>query len=280
MGSPKIRQVDPADTYEKNLNIQLEKAPELYAAESSQDYGRPAYAQLDLQVLRDVLTGTGDQPGLLELYSNEIMPKLSEAESKGASIQREADIADVERLGNRAREAFRSSNPEQAAILDELNQQALSDLQAGPGLPPDLAREIEQSVRAGQSARGMGFSMADVGNEALIKGLQAEHLQRRRQQFATQMVGVNNASGNDPFLQILGRSSVNIGQGGMVAGQGQSFNPGDVFNPADPTLTGLAVGNANAYNSGQIAKANNRAGILGGILGIGGNVGRGWASTW
>lgn len=275
MGSPKIKTVDPSDTFAKNLDIQLEKGPEIFAAESG-DYGRPAYAQLDLRVLREVMQGKDGQPGLLELYEDDIMPGLSRADAAGASITRESDIADVEKLGQRATEAFRQANPEQAALMERLNQQAMSELDAGASLPPALARELEQQVRSSQAARGMGYGMADVGSEALIKGLQAEQLQRRRQQFAQNVVGMNAATATDPFLAILGRPGVQVGQAAGIAGQGQTFNPGDVYNPESPMLTSLAVNNANAYNNAQISKANNRAGILGGVMSMGGMLGGGY----
>lgn len=280
MGSPKVKTVDPAETFAKNLEIQLEKGPEIFAAESSDQYGRPAYAQLDLRVLREVMQGKDGQPGLLELYEKDIMPGLSRADAASNRIARESDIADVEQFGQRATEAFRQANPEQAALMDRLNQQAMSELDAGASLPPSLAREIEQQIRGSQAARGMGFGMADVGQEALIKGLQAEQLQRRRQQFAQNVVGMNAATATDPFLAILGRPGVQVGQAAGIASQGQSFNPGDVFNPESPMLTSLAMNNANAYNNAQIAKSNMRAGIIGGGLGAVGSIMGGWSQNW
>ncbi|MGA1207898.1 MAG: ethanolamine ammonia-lyase reactivating factor EutA, partial [Litorivicinaceae bacterium] len=56
---------------------------ELFAAEASQEYGRPAEARLNLQVLRDLMRGTDGQPGLLELYERDIMPGLARADVAG-----------------------------------------------------------------------------------------------------------------------------------------------------------------------------------------------------
>jgi len=266
---------DYAKETRDTLQAQIDLAPDLYAAEANPEYGRPAYAQLDLQVLRDVMQGKDGQGGLLELYEQSIMPGLARADAASNAISREADIEQVERLGQRATEAFRQANPEQAALMDRLNQQAMSELDAGAGLPPALARELEQQVRSSQAARGMGYGMADVGNEALIKGLQAEQLQRRRQQFAQNVVGMNAATATDPFLAILGRPGVQVGQAAGITGQGMGMNPGNTFNPESAYAGSLYANNFNAANNAAIASANAKAGMIGGGLSMLGSMGGG-----
>jgi len=254
------------------LQTQIDLAPDKFAAEVSDEYGRPAYAQLDLRVLREVMMGKDGQPGLLELYEQDIMPRLGQAEANARRVAREADIQDVEDLGVRATEAFRAANPEQAALMSELNRQAMSDLEAGASLPPDLAREMEQQVRSAQASRGMGFGMADVGQEALVKGLQAEQLQRRRQAFAQQIAGMNAATAQDPFMAILGRPGLSAGQAGMIAGQGQGFNPGNVFNPESAYAGSLYANNYAGQLNANIAGANNMSALGGAALGAGGDI--------
>lgn len=266
---------DYAKETRDTLQAQIDLAPDLYAAEANPEYGRPAYAQLDLQVLRDVMQGKDGQGGLLELYEQSIMPGLARADAASNAISREADIEQVERLGQRATEAFRQANPQQAALMDRLNQQAMSELDAGAGLPPALARELEQQVRSSQAARGMGYGMADVGNEALIKGLQAEQLQRRRQQFAQNVVGMNAATATDPFLAILGRPGVQVGQAAGITGQGMGMNPGNTFNPESAYAGSLNANNFNAANNAAIASANAKAGMIGGGLSMLGSIGGG-----
>jgi len=269
--APKPR--DYAQETRDTMEAQIDLAPDKYAAESSDEYGRPAYAQLDLRVLREVMMGKDGQPGLLELYEQDVMPRLGQAEANARRVAREADIQDVEDLGVRATEAFRAANPEQAALMDELNRQAMSDLEAGASLPPDLAREMEQQVRSAQAARGMGFGMADVGQEALVKGLQAEQLQRRRQAFAQQIAGMNAATAQDPFMAILGRPGLSVGQAGMVAGQGQGFNPGNVFNPESAYAGSLFANNYAGKLNANIAGANNMTALAGAGLGAAGDLG-------
>jgi len=250
----------------ETLEAQIALAPDLFAAEASQEYGRPAEARLNLQVLRDLMRGSEGQPGLLELYERDIMPGLARADVAGLDVTREGDIAAVERLGQRATEAFRQANPEQAALMSELNRQAQQELAAGASLPPAMARELEQQVRGAQAARGMGFGVSDISQEALVKGLQAEQLQRRRQAFAQQMVGLNAATAADPFMAILGRPGVGIAAGQSLAAQGQGMAPQQVFNPESAYAGSLAAGNYNAALNASIASANARAGVASGAM--------------
>lgn len=260
------------------LEAQIDLAPDLYAAEASDKFGRGAYAQLDFQILKDIMQGKDGQPGMLELYEKEIMPGLARADVASKQVSREGDIAAVEELGLRATEAFRAANPEQAALMKELNRQAQSDLQAGSELPPEMARELEQQIRSSQAARGMGFGMSDVGQESLVKGLQAEQLMRRRQGFAQSMVGLNASTAADPFMAILGRSGVGVNQAQGVAGQGQSFNRGQAFNPESAYAGALQSQNYDAKLQANIASANNMAAIGGAAIGAAGDIGGGFAS--
>lgn len=266
---------DYAKETRDTLEAQIELAPDLFSAEANKDYGRAAYAQLDLDVLRQVMEGTEDSPGLLQMYEDEIMPRLAAADAEGRRVSREADIQDVENLGARATEAFRQSDPNQAALVDELNRQAMEDLQAGANLPPSLARELEQYVRGGQASRGMGYGIADVSQEALVKGLQAEQLQRRRQQFARDTIGTNIATGADPFMAILGRPGVQLGQAAGITGQGGAMNSGSMFNPESAYAGSLYTSNFNAANQAAIASANNKAGMIGGGVSMLGSLGGG-----
>ena len=263
-----------ADETRGTLQAQIDLAPDMYAAEASDEYGRPAYARLDLQVLRDTLLGRDGEPGLLELYETDVMPRLSAADAAARDVSREADIAAVERLGPRATEAFRASNPQQAALQDEMNRQAMEGLQAGGALPPSVAREIEQNVRGAQAARGFGYGMADIGQEALVKGLQGEQLLRRNQQYAGDVSRLNMATTLDPFLAVLGKPGVQINQGMGAVQQGQGFNPGQQFNPESAYAGSLYANNFNAANNAAIAATNARAGVFaGGMQALGQGVG-------
>ena len=269
---------DYAKETRDTLQAQIDLAPELFAAEASEEFGRPAEARLNLRVLRDLMRGTDDEPGLLELYERDIMPGLARADVAGLDVSREGDIAAVERLGRRATEAFRQANPEQAALTAELNRQAMEGLSAGAGLPPSLSRELDEFVRGGQSDRGFGYGIGDYSREALIKGQVAEQMQRNRQGFAQQVAALNAATTADPFMAILGKPGVGVGAGQALAMQGQGMAPQQVFNPESTYAGSLAAGNYNAALNANIASANARAAVGAGLMQGLGSIGGGIAS--
>ena len=86
---------------------------------------------------------------------------------------------------------------------------------------------------------------------------------------------MNAATATDPFLAILGRPGVQVGQAAGIAGQGQSFNPGSVFNPESAYAGSLAANNYNARLNASIASANARAGAMSGIAQGVGSIGGG-----
>jgi len=254
------------------LETQIRLAPDKYEAEASDEFGRPAYAQLDLQVLREVMMGKDGQPGLLELYEQDVMPRLSQAEANARRVSREADIQDVEDLGVRASEAFKAANPEQAELQAELNRQALEDLRAGASLPPSLSRELDQFVRGARSDMGFGYGMADLGAEVFIKGSAAEQMQRNRRAYAQQVAAMNAATAQDPFMGILGRPVLTAGQAGMIAGQGLGLNPGNAFNPESAYAGSLFANNYAGELNSRIATANNRTALAGAAMGAAGDM--------
>ena len=73
--------------------------------------------------------------GLLNILSR-ANPQLSEIENQANTAAREAKIADVEKLGSRAVEAIKSTNPEAAILQDLLTQRATDQMSAQGVLAP------------------------------------------------------------------------------------------------------------------------------------------------
>lgn len=250
-----------------NLQAQIDLAPDLFAAESNQEYGRPAQARLDFSIFEELL------PELVNQYETQTAPGLARGEANARRISQEADIASIEDLGQQATEAALAANPRQRALIEALNDQALDEINAGASLDPSLRRETQQAVREAQADRGFGYGIGDIASEALFTGQVADDLRRRRQQFATNVVGVNAATTADPFMSILGRSGVNPAAGIGLQGQAQSYNPGQVFDVHSPYANSIYAGNQNATQNARIARANANSGIIGGALGAVGNIG-------
>jgi len=249
---PKPRNI--AQEGRETLEAQIELAPDLFASEAE---FRPKYADLDLSILTKMLQGTEEAPGLYQV---------------GAEAQRQAALADVEtieQLGTRATDAIREASPQQAALLDELNEQVLGDLQYDTELDPELRREIQQGVRAGQTARGVGFGRSDIYEEAAALGSAGLNLRNQRRAQAMGLVNLNKSAQADPFLALLGRPS-------QAAGYATTGSGPQLFDPYSAYGADLYNTNYNAAAAAEIAGGNNLAALLSGGTSAGGMVAGGF----
>lgn len=260
-----------------NLNAQIDLSPKLLAAEQAT---RPAYTELDLTTLRDALQGTANAPGLVDLYA-QISPRLQQIDTEGNTASRAADLADIKNLGPEAMAAMRAANPGQWALLDELTKQAGGDLAAGAKLTPGMEREIQQYVRRGAAARGMGVGPVDLYTEAMTMGSAGQNLLNQRRSFAAGVVDLNQRLAGDPFLQITGRSSGALSSAAGVTGQGQglasSLGP-DIFNPESQYGADIQVGNRQNWLAAQTATRANQSALYGAGISAAGSILGGFAS--
>lgn len=169
-----------------------------------------------------------------------LLPMQAQGEAYLSTLQREADVADVELLGGRATEAIRSQG-QISGILDQLGAQrqsgqaATQDLRTGllgeassalgQGLSQRELRDIEQYARSAGVASGR---LRDVGRitgeaRALAEGDRQRRMQNlgvaqsilggemgmQGQQFGQtlQHLGAEQATAADPMMAILGRPS-------------------------------------------------------------------------
>jgi hypothetical protein len=167
----------------------------------------------------------GAQPGLVDL-----MAKLNTA-------TRSANVNDLATLGPDALAALRTSNPQMAALMDQLNGQASDELTAGSGLTPDEQRMMQQATRASWAARGLDGTNASASDEVLRQYALGQQLLRQRQQFAQGVVGQQQQVYQDPILAMLSQN----GQG--ASAQAQSLLPGNMFNPESPFAGNIASAN-------------------------------------
>jgi hypothetical protein len=247
------------------LTAQVDLAPQRFAAESRFS---PQYADLGVSNLRRTLLGNGTDAGVLATIE-ELAPRLQSLQSANETSQRERDIASVEQLGGRAVQAFRSADPQQAALLQALNSQASGDLAAGSALSPAEAAQLEQQVRSSQASRGFGFSMPDAVLETYAIGDRGRQVQNERRSFAGNVARLNAATAQDPFMAILGRPSQASSQGQSLLGQGQQQmgqNGPSLFNPESAYAADVANTNYNGAAAADIASANAKSAIIAGGL--------------
>ena len=258
---------DYGNEMQDTLQAQVDMAPQLYGAEKA---WRGKYAQLDMDIANKMT------PQLLDLYETS-QRRLGTMDREQLDLQREGDISAIEKYGGRAREALDAANPEQAALLKELNSQAMSDLQLGGQLNAGEQRQISQAARGAQSARGFGYGINDAAIESWAQLQGGSQKRQQRQGFAQSMVGMNKATAADPFMAILGRpSSMNPMMSGNVVGQAGGFNPGAMFSPESQYAGDIYNQNYQGELSARTASAKNKAAMWGaGMSAVGSIVGGG-----
>lgn len=254
------------------LQAQVDLSPQLLKAEQDT---RPAYTALELQTAKDALYGTGGQPGMVDLYEG-ISPRLAALERDSTNAQRESDIESVNRLGSKATEALRSSNPQAFALLDALTKGAQDDVASGMDLTEAERRAVNQSVRAGQSARGFGLGPSDIYQEAVATGEAGAARQAAKRENAMKVLALNQSLLGDPFLQILGRPSNTFAQTASLTNQGQGMSAAagpQLFNPESQLASDIYNQNWQGKLAARTATANNNAALINGAMQMVGSFG-------
>ncbi len=267
MGSTKIKSEkrDYSGEYEKNLQTQLKYADQLYGKEA--EY-QPKYAEMQFNIAKNLT------PQVMDLYQNEIYPRMAEMDRAATEQSRLGDVEAVEKYGGRMVSALEGASPEETAMKKELNRQAMDELALGGKLTPFQQRALRESVRGGQSARGFGFGINDQAMETLAEMNAMEDRRRGRQQFAQGQLGLSSSLTADPMLAVLGRSSRAYNPAAAL-GQAGSYRGGNVFNPESGYAGQLHGQNANMAMQAKKHNADMNAAMFGGAMGALGGLGGG-----
>lgn len=253
--------------YSDTLDAQLKVMPEWVASERQY---RPQLAEVDLGIAERSL------PRLLKMYS-EAAPELARIEAENKRSQVAGDVGTLERYAGDVTSALR-----RASGTDTLIEALTADAEAGlrEGVDPAEMAAAAQAVRAGQAGRGMMMAgMPAVSVEALHGAERARMLRDRARAYASSVVGLNQATGGDAAMVLLGRPSATLGwTPGTVSGAG-AYSPGNVFNPESAYAGNLYASNA-AYdwqykqaNPSTMARVGQVSDTVGSFIG---SVGRGF----
>jgi hypothetical protein len=208
--------------------------------------------------------------GLQQILEQDIMPSLSRADIASQNYQREADIAAVERLGNRASEAYLNADPRSKSLLEELNRQASEQLaSSGRGeLTPAQMRLAQQTARFGTSARGVTLGNQGLAAEVLSTYDMAEKRRVAAMTNAQAVLGINKGFTADPFQAVLGRASgafaAGIGQQQFASGFARNVGP-TTFSPESQYAADMANQNQQTAASYAAARAQVTSGIYSAI---------------
>jgi hypothetical protein len=207
-------QVDPGqsslDFIRGMANPELQN--ELLSAE--QRY-RPEYNKLELADINTLLRGSGEGEDYVPGILGQQQYAARELQKSGAeldSMQRRADLTDVERLGTRASRAFLAANPELAQSLTE----AEGLRGGGMSVDNDIRRLVSQGVPQAQAAQiaqsrlGGGLQQAALGQ---LGGTAAEA------QLARAGMGQFRSSDEEALLGQAAMGQFQRGAGEMQVGQ-------------------------------------------------------------
>lgn len=206
--------------------------------------------------------------GLMQILEQDIMPTMSRAEAADAAYRREQDIADVERLGRRASDAYLNADPRTKALLETLNAQVQADLATGGRLSADQQRSIEQQARAGFASRGLALGRQSVASELMNTQKAMDMRKQLDRANAATVLGLNKQFTADPFQAILGRQGQAFGASNQQQAFGQGFaaNIGPrLFNPESQAAMDINASNQQAIMATNAAKASITAGMYQGI---------------
>lgn len=187
------------------LHAQVANAPTAIAARKKFD---PQYTGLELAGMNNLAFGADGQMGLVDLLS-----KISQ-QTYGQ--------------GQNLMGAYLGGDPQSSALMQALTTSATNDLKLGGKLDPSARREVQQSVRAGQAARGMGYGPTDVFTEALETGRMSEQRKREREGRAGSMMSYRQNILNDLLGQITSQTGSFLGNDYAASrGSRMTFNPLD-----------------------------------------------------
>ena len=218
---------------------------------------------------------------------------------------RNANIADVGRLGEGASSTYRNANPELYSGLSQFSAAAGNQLTAdqaalarGGQLTAEEIRNSQQAAREGWGARGLINSNGAVAQEILnrqnaVQAREAIARQNYNQSMQNAYAGNQAQTANrfDPFNAILGSQygmqTNNAGSNANLFNQGTSFSSGqqgnqyvqNTFNPFNQYANDVYGSNFNAANARVISDANNAAALAGAQNQAGGQLAQNFLNT-
>lgn len=207
--------------------------------------------------------------GFLDLLEQDISPKLRSIQT----ADRAGEIEDVKNLGPKAMEALRAANPGAAAIVDSMIEEAGANARGELGAGE--RRDIQQAIREGQGARGVGFGPRDVFDEVYGSGIASRELAFNK---GIRALGASQGFYGEPFERVLGKPSSAGASGGLMAlaGQNNAAAGPRLFDPESAYAGDIFSTNFNAQSAASISARNNRAAMAGSLMGVGGSLGGGY----
>jgi hypothetical protein len=219
---------------------------------------QPGFTALDLQGMFNELLGVNGRPGYLSMYSQDVVPAITGAQTAANTALRTANVGDVTNMGPGAVSGIRALNPGQSTLMDSLTKTATGQLALGTQLDPDSTSRITSGVRTNWANRGLGTSGPAQLDEAMQLYGGGQTLLGQRESEAGSVANLNNSMYTNPALEILGGSSSAPQQAQTLTATGAgAASSQDLVSSSDLYDMFNTVFNANSAAS--IASANNTA---------------------
>lgn len=246
------------------IKAQLKMMPQLIDAERQY---LPIWQQVQAEKMK------GQMDSMLDMYG-----KAIPTASRIAMEQQQALKPLMQDIGTSASDIYkRSLGGGATGLLSKLQEQAMSDLQAGRSLTPEERRQAEQAARYASQARGMQGGNQAIALEVLSSNSLANAREAERRNFASNVYGLSEASfGNAmnmfgaPMLSVASTASPAAfmnSAGNMLQGLGpQLFTGESGYNAA------LITSNRKEQMDAAIANANSSNARFGAVMGLAGSV--------
>lgn len=260
MGS-KVKAPKPRDYRQEMMeamSAQEAIQPRLLALEKQYT---PLYQQLQNESLQQQMDF------MSKAYEQQI-PKAAEVSTKYAQAMAPAFGA----IGESARAAYQQTlDPSVRGLLGTLGQQAQQDLTLGSALSAADTQQAQQASRAAMAARGMQIGNQAVALEALNTVGLGQQRMRERQQFASNVYGLGQQQVQQAMglygSPLVGTATALSPAGMYQSAAGMYGNLGaQIFQPESQYQAQLLTSNRQEQMQAQMANAQRRAGITGGLL--------------
>lgn len=221
--TPKMPQLaespDLSAMYNQLFTTQKNFLPKRYQAEKSwgplfnqlelanQKELAPKYQQLIMDLQKQFAPQALDWQMQLQ---KEYLPQLMAQQQEQQNAARMQELETIQKFGPQLKSAIENINPQETKLKQLLGDRATSEFQLGSQLDPQGARDMQQAVRMGQTARGMTQGQAPLSEEARITYEQGQNMKNQRTQNAFNYLAL-------PQFNAL--QALNLGQGAYSQGQ-------------------------------------------------------------
>jgi hypothetical protein len=180
-------------------------------------------------------------------------------------------------VGQAALGAYQQSlDPQTRGIYASMMSSAQRDLDAGRGLTPEMEKFAQQSARQAMAARGLSGNQA-VGQEVLNTYQLGQMREDRARQYGAGMYAAGLAqtqSANAMYGMPLMQQMAAMSPAGLVQG-GSSLYSGmgaQIFQPESQYNAQLITANRQEQMQAQLANQQAKAGMIGGLMKMGGAI--------